>query len=254
MKRVTLAVMVLTSLVTLGLPAQARGEPELLTVDAPALTAGASSWIAVRWLGGSDVTDFRVTAAPIGGSADVVVSYPENTGTYTSLYNDAELSSSEVDFTAIRLTIPYAVSGKVQLQLDVSYDDAGKSRQKVHVIQIPIVTHTGGDLDLVTTEGTLPSDGGWVPVWFTGVAPSLTDFQLVVTDPAGPTVVYPGDGASTSLYYDAVLLEGESDFVAFRVLPDGLAPGTYDMDVEASYRKGSDVGTFVGTITVVVTP
>lgn len=254
MKPVLLAVAVVASLVTLGLPAQAKGEPELLTVDAPALTAGASSWIAVTWIGGADVGDFRVTARPIGGSADVVIGYPENTGSYTSLYNDAELSSSEVDFTALHLTIPYGVGGKVQLQLDVTYDDAGHSRQKVYVIQVPVVTHTGGDLDLVTSEASVPAAGGWVPVWFTGVAPSLTDFQLAVSGPDLPGVAYPGDRTSTSLFYDAVLLQGESDYAAFRALTDGLAPGSYDVEVVATYRKGEETGTFVGAITLVVGP
>ena len=252
MRRMLTPMLVVVSLFAAALPAQAKAAPELLSVDVPAITAGSRSWIAINWRGTGDVSDFRVTARAIGGSADVEIGYPENTGSYTSLYNDAELSSDETDFTALHLVVPYAVDGKVQLQLQVSYVDEGKSRQRTHVVQVPVVEHTGADLELVTTEASIGTEGGWVPLWFSGMAPSLTDFTVVVSDPAGLEVAYPSDGSSTSLSYDAVLVRGESDYVAFRVLPGALAPGSHSVGIEATYRKGAETGTRTGTVTIEV--
>jgi hypothetical protein len=78
-------------------------------------------------------------------------------------------------------------------------------------------------------------------------------FDLVVADPAGLTVSYPSAGTSASLYFNDVLEDGETDFVAIHVDTTGVAPGTYSLGVKVSYTMAGRTKSFDGTLALTVT-
>jgi hypothetical protein len=108
----------------------------LLTPVSAPVAAGSNSWITVNWtaLGGnSDV--FHVTATAEKG---VAVSYPENTGTYSSLYRDDQLADLEIDYTAVKLDVPAGVTGDVALVLHLSYHTATGDHTRDYKVSVPV--------------------------------------------------------------------------------------------------------------------
>lgn len=231
----------------------AKVEPQ--TKQTAAVVAGDTAWIAIDWLArDGDAENFQVTVTKIDDGVEF--SYPTNTGTYTSLWADDLLSENELDFTAIKLSVPYDARRHLNMQVTATYVSDGKPQQKRVEILVPIVTHTGADLEQVTSDlGSLEmATSTWVDVQYAGFAPLLEDFAVTVTDPAGLTVVYPADGTSTSLVHDATLEDHETDLVRFRIDTSALDEGTHTLQIEANYTKGGVAGTLAGTVTVTVAP
>lgn len=245
---------------TLAAPAGAAPKPdvdkdvELTNYETAAVIAGDSTWIALNWLGaGGDAENFQlVVKKPDPG---VEVGYPANTGTYTSLWADDTLSDGEMDFTAIKITLPYETKKDVKLILSLTYDHNGKQKRRDFNIRVPVVAYSGGeDLQQVTSSlGELPlGESAWVGVSYAGLAPRLDDFQLTVTDAAGLPIVYPGDGASTSLHHDARLEDGETDIARFRVDAYDIPAGSYTIQVQATYRRDAVTADLPGTVELVI--
>ena len=223
----------------LPLPAFARSTPELLTQQLPAVVAGGSSWVALNWQGTGDVGDVRVTARAVGQGRQVVVEYPENTADHSSLMQDAELATDEIDFTALKLTVPYGQARQLRLQIQLSYTEGGRTHNRNFMVTVPVIQHTGADLEVVTdTLGPVASPtGGWVEVLLSGVAPTLSEVQVTVE--GAVAVTYPAEGSSTSLHHDATLVAGETDVARFLVDPEA-PPGSHQLTVTISYAKGSE--------------
>jgi hypothetical protein len=250
-------------MVTTALPAAAAPKPdvdkdvELTNYETAAIVAGDSAWIALNWVGGDgDAENFQlVVKKPDPG---VEIRYPDNTGTYTSLWADDMLSDGEYDFTAVHVTVPYSAGSDIKLLFTLTYDHAGKPKTRSFNVRVPVVQYAGGeDLQQVTESlGEVAlGESAWVGVSYAGLAPRLDDFQLTVTDAGGLPIVYPGDGSSTSLHHNARLEDGETDVARFRVDAIDVEAGTYTISVLATYRKDASAATLAGSVTlVVVTP
>ncbi len=252
--------MALALIMGLGAPAAAAPKPdvdkdvELTNYETAAIVAGDSAWIALNWHGGGgDVENFRLVVKK--PEAGVEVRYPDNTGTYTSLWADDTLSDDEYDFTAIHITVPYAAGSDIKLQFALSYERDGKQKTGVFNVRVPVVQYSGEeDLQQVTAslgEVTL-GESAWVGVSYAGLAPRLDDFQVTVTDGGGLPIVYPADGTSTSLHHNARLEDGETDIARFRVDAYDVPAGTYTVSIRATYRKDATTDELVGSVTLVV--
>jgi hypothetical protein len=249
--------------VSTALPAGGAPKPdidkdvELTNYETAAIVAGDSAWIALNWRGGGgDAENFRlVVKKPDPG---VEIRYPDNTGTYTSLWADDMLSDGEYDFTAVHVTVPYAAGQDIKLLFTLTYEHKGKPKTRSFNVRVPVVEYTGGeDLQQVTASlGELPIGGSaWVGVSYAGLAPRLDDFQLTVTDPDGLPIVYPGDRSSTSLHHDARLEDGETDIARFRIDAYEIPAGTYTIAILATYRKDAAAADLVGSVTLkIVSP
>lgn len=260
MKTRLVVALVLAMIVATATPALAAGKAakiEAQTKQTAAVTAGDSTWIAIDWLAkDGDAENFEVTVEKIDDG--VTFSYPDNpdyTGDYTSLWGDNLLSENEIDFTAIKVSVPYDARSHLNLQVVATYESNGSIQQKRVEILVPIVTYSGEDLQQVTSDVAVHQDGGtWVELYYTGYAPLLEGFDLTVTDPGSFTVTYPADGTSTSLRHDDSLEDGETDYVAFRVVTENADPGTYTLRIEATYTKGGTAFSLPGEVLVTVGP
>ncbi len=234
----------------------------LLTERVPAVTAGDTVWIALTWAAqGVEATDFRVVATKVKG-ADVA--YPANTGDHTSLMADDTLSDGELDFTSLQISVPYGAKKKVELELEVTYQVDGRTSHEVRVgkkgekkkkvkLKIPVETYRGDDVGQVTLDPQtlVAGSGGWIDVAYTGYAPRVDDFRVVVTDASGLPLEYP-QGSYTSLVHDAVLEDGETDVARVYVDTSGATPGDYQLTVEATWAKAGSAGSLTGTVPVTV--
>jgi len=252
--------MVAALLVGTALPAAAAPKPnvdkevELTNYETAAIVAGDSAWIALNWHGGSgDAENFQLVVKK--PEAGVEVRYPDNTGTYTSLWADDTLSDGEYDFTAVHVTVPYAAGSDIKLQFVLTYERDGKQKSAVFNVRVPVVQYSGGeDLQQVTAslgEVTL-GDSAWVGVSYAGLAPRLDDFQLTITDAGGLPIVYPADGTSTSLHHNARLEDGETDIARFRIDAYDIPAGTYTIAIRATYRKDAAAAELAGSVTLAI--
>lgn len=236
-------------------PAVANGpEADLKTKKTATIVAGDTSWVAVNWEGkGGDVTNFKVVAeAPSG----VEVTYPENTPGFTGLMNGHVLSEKELDFTALQVSVPYSQTKKFKIKLFVTYEADGETVEDDFDVTVPVAEYEADqDVAQVTDSlGSIPSgDSAWMEIDFAGLAPMVEGFDVVVSDPAGLAVSYPSAKASTSLFFNSVLADNETDFAAIRVDTTGAAPGTYNLGLKVSYTKGGQTKTFNGTLALTVT-
>ena len=247
-------------IVSTALPAAASPKPDvdqdvdLTNYETAAIVAGDSAWIALNWVGGGgDAENFQLVVKKT--DPGVEVRYPDNTGAYTSLWADDTLSDGEYDFTAVRITVPYAAGSDVKLLFDLTYEHAGKQKTRNFNVRVPVVQYEGGeDLHQVTSSlGEVAlGESAWVGVSFAGLAPRLDDFQLTVTDADGLPIVYPGDGSSTSLHHNARLEDGETDIARFRVDAYDLPIGTYTITIRATYRKDAATAELLGSVTLVI--
>jgi hypothetical protein len=245
-----------------ALPATAAPKPdidkdvELTNYKTAAIVAGDSAWIALNWRGGGgDAENFQlVVKKPDPG---VEIRYPDNTGTYTSLWADDLLTDGEYDFTAVHVTVPYAAGKDIKLLFTLTYEHNGKPKTRSFNVRVPVIEYSGGeDLQQVTASLGEVAVGGsaWVGVSYAGLAPRLDDFQLTVTDAGGLPMVYPGNRSSTSLHHDARLEDGETDVARFRIDAYDVDPGTYTIAVVATYRKDAVTADLVGSVSLEVVP
>ena len=255
MKRTLTLLMAVILLTLAASPALAapKGRVDLKTKRTAAVLEGSNSWVTLSWAAKNmEASDFRVEATT--STRGVTVSYPDNTGSYTSLMVDDTLSSSEIDFTALKLSVPYGTKS-FKLTVTATWTANGDEQSKKHTVKVPVAKFKG-DEDVVQSSddaGTVSlSDGfAWLSVEWTGVAPSVQDVRMTVTNADGATVAYPDakDGSAgtyTSLVYDDVLTAGESDDANVRVDASGMEPGTYTLQLKLSYTKAGSSETVEG--------
>ncbi len=238
-----LTALVATAVTMSALPAVAgapKAKPGSGTLRA-SMAPGQTAWISIDWKGGaeslSDVR-FRVVDQPAGYE----IAYPTapGDGTYTSLHVDDVLDRNERDVARVRVTVPQDASKDAKLTFELTYRTPdGSPGAERYDIKIPIEPASGGPFtqidDAVSVTGS-----GWVQVRFRGERPDVNDVATTVSAPAGVNIVYPGERSSTSLYRDARLDQGETDFVAFFV----EAPaGTHTLTLETAWSGGPPVTT-----------
>ncbi|MEV4705466.1 hypothetical protein [Actinoplanes sp. NPDC049316] len=111
-------------------PVQAGGKygPRLLVkIAVPMVKAATPAWVKTWWTTRSDICDVRVTVT--GGPDIAAVTYPSNTGTYTSFFRSADLARGQVDYTAMKLTTTADAAGWITLDLAVAYTKLPGARQ-----------------------------------------------------------------------------------------------------------------------------
>ncbi len=230
-----------------------KGKVELKTKKTAAIVEGDTAWVAISWKAKrTDATSFRIVATT--DTAGVTISYPENTAPVSSLMTDDTLSAGEIDFTSLRISVPYGTK-KVKLKVTATWVQDGRNRSKDYKVTVPVAKFTGDDVAQVTTDvgAVSVTQPAWVDVEWTGIAPILTDVQMTVAGPSGIAITYPGDRTFTSLDYDNTLVAGETDVARVLLDVSGLAPGTYTLDVTLSYAKGGAVSTVTGQVSLTVT-
>jgi hypothetical protein len=252
--RILTLTLITAALLAAAAPAMAAdtANVKLETKTTATVVQGGYAWVALTWQGDkADATDFRVTATT--KDSGVEISYPDNTGSYTSLMDNDVLADDEIDFTAIRLSVPYGTES-FKLDLVATWNDGGKDVSKKFSVKVPTVEHTGSDVELSTDEAGSVSVGEptWVGVNWTGMAPTITSVEMTASGPAGAIITYPGDRSSTSLSYDDQLDKGETDVARFLLDAAGLQPGSHDFEVSLTYARGGSSNTVSGVVTVAV--
>lgn len=257
--RYTLWIVLALSVLVGGGGAGAAGAPKsvaLTTVTLPELHPGQTAWVSTLWKGGNtDAGSFVLRAT---GPSGISISYPANTGGYSSLYKQATLLADDTDYAALKVTVGADVIGSQTISLALSYDEAkGNSGKTTAVVKnltvtLPVVAATGPAAQKLTTAvGPLKSgSAGYVEVAYKGVKPGLTGVSVTVTTkPAGLTVTYPGDRSSSGLSHDSTLDVDETDSAAIRLDTGQLAPGSYQLGLDFAYGAGQHVA---DTLTLVV--
>ncbi len=255
MKR-TARILIVTSLLavvtaTLSPAASAKAkEVDLLTGKTAAVMAGSDSWVVLNWTSDEDISDFRVVVDDPG---DVTVSYPTNLGTWTGLAGGHFLDTDEVDFSALKVSVPADYTNKdASIKVEVSYQFEGKTQSGTFKFKVPVVQFEGGVAVSQTSDSATVAGADWVSVSYAGLAPSSNGFDLTVTDPAGLTIIYPRYDSSTSLYNDATLSAGESDSADFYVDASSADPGVYPVGIQVTYDAGQGLETLAGTVNITV--
>ena len=121
---------------------------------------------------------------------------------------------------------------------------------------MPTTVYQGTDVAQVTDEVEVTAGAGaWVEVAYSGLAPVVERFSVVVGAESALPITYPGYGSTTSLHHDASLEDGETDVVRFFVDAADAAPGDYELKLAASFARGERARGLDGSLTVsVVTP
>ncbi|MGI9528143.1 MAG: hypothetical protein ACR2NG_00400, partial [Acidimicrobiia bacterium] len=132
-------------------------------------------------------------------------------------------------------------------------DDSGEHEERF-AVQVKVARHKGDDLALSSDQlGSVAQDEPvWKGVGWTGIAPQLGNVKMTVDGPQGLGITYPNDGSSTSLHYDDVLSDGETDEARFLVDASSLSPGQYKVAVTLSYSKAGQNHTVDGSLMLTV--
>ena len=92
---------------------------EQVTTTLPTLNPGQTAWVSTLWRGApTDATEFELTADPPKG---ITVSYPENTGGYSSLYKQSTLLADDTDYAAFKVQVGDDVVGEQTIKLKIKY-------------------------------------------------------------------------------------------------------------------------------------
>ncbi|MDG6104081.1 hypothetical protein Daura_12420 [Dactylosporangium aurantiacum] len=208
---------------------------------------GQTGWVGTTWAATDDVCDVRVTAAGAG----VTVTYPTNTGTYSSLSKGDSLAPGHIDYVAFHLSV--ATSKLVSLTpvtLNYTYVEkadgattcTGTKRSGSQTATLPIVSVTGDAVTQKTSSVTVPKK---TPVWsqlvFQARKGGVDDLRVTVSGgPAGLVVSYPQERAYTQLNAGAALPVGTDDHAAVKFDATNVAAGTYKLTVKQSYGSTTD--------------
>ncbi len=227
-------------------------EITLVTTTLPALNPGQSAWVSTLWRGSStDATSFELTVVeplPTGMS----FSYPENTGSFSSLYKQSTLLAGDTDYSSIKVHVGDDSSlGNYPVKLSVEYELAGKKQKERVEVTLPVVAATGPTVEQVTSAvGPIPAgSASFVDVSYKANKPGVTNAKLTATPPAGATVSYPNDGTYSGLAADSTLSVGETDHASFKIDTGTLAPGSYEVKLDLSYGNRQHLR---GTVTLTV--
>ncbi len=230
-----------------------KGKVELKTKKTAAVVEGDTAWVALSWKAkGTDATDFRIVVKTENDG--VTIAYPVNTGSYSSLMDNDTLSASEIDFTSLRISVPYG-SRKVKLKITATWLQNGENQKKEYKVTVPVARFRGDDIAQATKDAGSVSaaDPAWLEVEWTGLAPLLNDVEITVDGPRGAVITYPADRTFTSLYYNNSLEDGETDVARFLVDATALPPGSYSLKVEVSYTKAGRANSATGEFSFEVT-
>jgi hypothetical protein len=217
----------------------------LLSESGPVVEAGDTVWVALKWTAvDGPISDVRVTA----GNRKLGVAYPENTGKYAAPWNGPNLFEGETDYTAFRIDVPEEAKA-LKMNIRATYVAEGKRQSSKFTIKLPVQNYDGDDLVLENPEVTLPEGAGVVELKFTGVAPALRRFQVMIPNPDKAYLEYP-QGDFASLDRDDRLSRGETDAARFYIDMSYLGAGQHKLELSAIYRKNGKAVTTPFTLVV----
>ncbi len=221
----------------------------LMTEKTAAVMRGETVWLALNWTAfNADFDEFEVKLKKAPKGVEVIYPGYPKPGKFTSLYDNSTLSNVELDYTAFQIAVPTDFRGSsITFEVEAQFKSGKEKFKQKHKILVPVVSHEGADLELVTTATSVP-DSGWVGLSYAGMAPFLNDFKVVVD---GVPVEYPGNGTATSLWNDNVLQSHETDVAKFYVDPE-MEADSYTLNVVASYTKAGKPYTMEGKVTLTV--
>ncbi len=211
----------------------------LLEETTPPIYPGQDAWIAIPWtVSNAEAREFRVTSVSTDG---IEVGYPENTATYSSLYNDDTLSPLEIDFTALRIRVDPESPAPRVLDITVSYvSDTGDYSE---VISLPVAIDDSefvGD-GIAMDDGLLgemaSDDVAWFSVGLLGLENS-SHVELRVIEPGPFDIVYPAERDHSRPNLGTDVRQGVADQAAIRFATSGVDEGSYSVTIEATYYVG----------------
>lgn len=248
--KVRIGLLALAMVVGLAAPADAKqvfgDEIERITAAAPAVHPGQTAWLSMVWEASDTVDEFAVTVRAPAGFA---VAYPDGRSD-TSLFGSASLAKRTQDFTAFRLSVPYGVTGPVELEVRATWvrrgnngggggNGAGTPGSLDTTLAVPLEPYAG--TALAETPGPLAvrqDRPAWVELPFVGGAPRLDGVQVTVAGPPGLVVTYPGEGTAAGLSQEPTLLGGATDHAAVHLDASALAVGTHPLTITVAYDAG----------------
>ncbi len=135
-----------------------RGKVELKTNKTAAILEGDTAWVSISWKAKrTGATDFRIVAT--ANVAGVTSSYPENTDPYSSLMDNDTLSANEIDFTSLRISVPYHVT-RIELKVVATWTQDRRQKSNGYKVEVPVAGSNGDDVAQVTTDvGTMQVTG-----------------------------------------------------------------------------------------------
>lgn len=226
------------------------GKVKLTTSNLPNMAPGQSGWVSLNWEGDKwDATNFRVTASE--GSGRVKISYPENTGSYSSLYRESTLFAGGTDYNSVRLEVGPGVRDDLSITFHVEYDmrvgnGSGKGEDKHYASDVTMklgIVEAGGNAAAIATSSLTVSRSTpeWRSIDVTATDPGVVGVRLTAEPPSGVKVSYPANGSSSGLEADADLADGETDHASLLLDASGTKTGTYKIKIRIDYANGQDV-------------
>ena len=82
----------------------------------------------------------------------ITVSYPENTGSFSSLYKQSTLLAGDTDYSSIKVQVGDDVLGNERIKLNVEYRLAGRRRSRRWTSPLPVVEAAGPTVEQLTTH------------------------------------------------------------------------------------------------------
>ena len=130
----------------------------------------------------------------------------------------------------------------------------GEEFEQRFELEIPVVTFEGDPVEQITSDWGTATAGtaSWQEIAYAGMAPSVTDFAVVLGEPAGMAVTYP-QGDHTSLHFDDVLESRETDVVRVYVETAGMEPGTHVIEVKCVYTYNGETRSETETVSFTIT-
>jgi hypothetical protein len=90
-----------------------------VTTSAGSVSVGSPDWLGVEWTGIAPV--LGTVKMTVNGPVGAIISYPTNTGTYTSLHYNDTLVAGETDIARFRVDASGMAPGKYTIDLELSY-------------------------------------------------------------------------------------------------------------------------------------
>lgn len=209
--------------------------PILLSSSDVAWIQGSSAWVNLMWTGDADFANLRVQAS--SSSDGVAIEYPgDGSATSSNLNTDADLSTAEIDFTALKFTT--STPGVKHVSLNVSWiNGAGEEESANYNLELSNVAYEGDDFAILTTEAAVGTDAGnpaanWIDLGYLGLAPTNRD--MVMTVDSDLPVYYPQE-TFTSLHHDEILHAGETDVSRIWFDPELIESGEGVLTVMINY-------------------
>ncbi len=208
------------------------------------VSPGDSQWIAINWTSlHAEARELKVTAT---GGEGVEVSYPTYpVDGYSSGYFDDTLSVSEVDYTALKITVAEDAPAPHFLNVTVSYvSDTGDHTE---TIQMPFDNVDMGGGDDGGDDGETGNTGNTTPVVNAcdelvidsfGANPWSFQFQIRNTTSTSQGFTFLIPDANYSI--DNLVLNGSGENVEMTNIANG--DGTYDIVLTGSVPAYQSVG------------